>query len=150
MLTVAIESVFITAAIDAKENRDVATVDLPGAFLHAKIEEVVMMEFKGKLAELMTLVVPQVYRKYITTDSKGRPVLYVKLQKALYGMLKSALLFYKKLLSELMSQGFQPNSYDPCVVNKMIGGHQMTITWHVDDLKISHKNPEEVTKMIKW
>ena len=26
----------------------------------------------------------------------------------------------------------------------------MTITWHVDDLKFSHKDPAEVTKVIKW
>ena len=37
-LTVATESVFITATIDAFENRDVATVDMPGAFLHTKVD----------------------------------------------------------------------------------------------------------------
>lgn len=40
--------------------------------------------------------------------------------------------------------------YDPCVANKIIDGHQMTITWHVDDLKISHKYDIEVTKIIQW
>ena len=33
--TVALESVFVTAAIDARENREVVTIDIPGAFLHA-------------------------------------------------------------------------------------------------------------------
>ena len=27
---------------------------------------------------------------------------------------------------------------DPCVVNKIIHGSQMTATWYVDDLKLSH------------
>ena len=33
--TVAIESVFVTATIDAKEKQEVVTIDIPGAFLHA-------------------------------------------------------------------------------------------------------------------
>ena len=44
--------------------------------------------------------------------------------------------------------GFEPNPYDPCVVNKIINGKQCTILWHVDDLKISHVDPEVVTEVI--
>ena len=36
--TVATESVFITANIDALEKRGVATVDLSGAFLYTKVD----------------------------------------------------------------------------------------------------------------
>ena len=39
----------------------------------------------------------------------------------------------------------QVNPYDPCVANKQIDGHQ--VVWHVDDLKVSHKKPEEITKL---
>ena len=35
------------------------------------------------------------------------------------------------------------------MVNKTIRGSQCTICWHVDDLKISHKDPEVVTEVIK-
>jgi hypothetical protein len=31
---VALESVFMTSTIDARENRKVVTMDIPGAFLH--------------------------------------------------------------------------------------------------------------------
>ena len=42
------------------------------------------------------------------------------------------------------------NPHDPCVANKMINhGEQMTVTWHVDDLKISHMDSNEVTKCIE-
>ena len=44
--------------------------------------------------------------------------------------------------------GFEVNPYDPCVANKMINGTQITVTWHVDDLKISHKESDEVTKFL--
>ena len=38
--------------------------------------------------------------------------------------------------------GFMPNLYDHCVVNKIIEGKQCTIGWHVDDIKISHQDPQ--------
>ena len=41
--------------------------------------------------------------------------------------------------------GFKINPYDPCVANKMINGHKMTIFWHVDDLKVLHKYENAVT-----
>jgi hypothetical protein len=49
-----------------------------------------------------------------------------------------------------MQIGFEFNPYDPCVANKMIDGHQMTITFHVDDCKLSHKKPKTMDKMIEW
>ena len=48
-----IESIFTAAAIDAKERGDTAIMDLPGAFLHAGIDERVIMFMKGKVAELI-------------------------------------------------------------------------------------------------
>ena len=36
------------------------------------------------------------------------------------------------------------------MANKIINGEQFTIVWHVDDLKLSHKDPEVVTKMITY
>ncbi len=148
--TVTNESVFMTGVIDAKERRDVATVDITGAYLHAVNNHDVHMILKGKLAELMEIVAPHIYRKHITTDNRGQPILYVHLHKALYGLLKSALLFYKKLSSDLKQNGFTINPYDPCVANKQVNGAQMTVVWHVDNLKISHKEYSQVTNFIKW
>jgi hypothetical protein len=148
--TVAVESVMITATIDAHKGRDVAVVDVPGAFLSLGMDEYVLMTIKGRLAELMVKAAPNMYRKYITLDANNQPILYVKLQKALYGCLRSALLFYEKLVGDLKSQGFELNPYDPCVANKVIDGHQFTLAWHVDDIKMSHKDPKEVSKVIAW
>ena len=49
-------------------------------------------------------------------------MLYVRLSKALYGMLQAALLFYKRLRSTLEDMGFEDNPYDPCVANMMVDG----------------------------
>jgi len=124
--TAALESVFVTAAIDAKENREVVTIDIPGAFLHATNDDYVVMRMNGMLAELMANMDPKLYRKYLT-GKKGKEVLYLCLRKALYGMMKSALIFYRKLISELKGMGFDINPYDPCIVNKIINGSKMTV-----------------------
>ena len=42
------------------------------------------------------------------------------------------------------------NPYDPCVANMMVKGKQMTVVWHVDDLKLSHADPWEVTKLAEY
>ncbi len=70
------------------------TIDVPGAFLHANNDDYVIMKMTGMLAELMVKTNPRLYRQYVVLE-KGGSILYLQLQKALYGMMKSALLFYK-------------------------------------------------------
>ena len=62
------------------------------------------------------------YRKHVTIGPNEEPILYVRLLKAFYGLLRLALLFYKKLRGDLEKMGFEINPYDPCVANKMING----------------------------
>jgi hypothetical protein len=145
--TVAIESVLLSCVIDAEEGRDVATVDIPGAFMQADMDELVHMKLEGKMAELLVKLDPKLYRKYVQVV-KGKNVLYVELKKALYGTLRAALLFWKKLSAKLQEWGFVINPYDWCVANKMINGKQCTILWHVDDLKISHVDHNVVSHVI--
>jgi hypothetical protein len=146
--TVAIESVMLSATIDAMEERDVATVDIPGAFMQADIDEVVHVKFEGEIAEMLVRLDPKMYRQYIK-DENGKTVLYVELLKALYGTMRAALLFWKLLSSKLVLWGFEINPYDWCVANKIINGKQCTILWHVDDLKISHIDPDVNTDIIE-
>ena len=93
----------------------------------------------GKLSELLFKVDTKLYQKYLITSNQGVPMIYVKLTKALYGMLLSAMLFYKNLRSHLEEIGFEINPNDPCVTNTMINIPLMTICWHVDDLNVPHK-----------
>jgi hypothetical protein len=108
------------------------------------------MCLRGKIAELMVKTAPYIYQKYVYIGPDNKPVLYVTLLKALCGCLQSALLFYQKLLGDLEENGFTLKPYDPCVANKMVNGKQLTVTWHVDDLKLSHVDENEVTKTINW
>ena len=92
---------------------------------------------------------PSIYKKHITIEQRQQ-VIYISIKKALYGCLRSALLFYKRLVNDLKSQGLLINTYDRCVDNRIIGGNQMKITWHVYDLHVSHMDKKEATKTIKW
>ena len=59
LLMVVTGSLMITAAIYTDEMRDVVTPDIPGTFLHAELDEELIMVLCGELAELMTKVEPK-------------------------------------------------------------------------------------------
>jgi hypothetical protein len=142
----------ITATIDANKRCNIATVDIPGAFLHAYNHKDTFMLLRGCLPEHMVKVNPASYRKYIIYSKNNEPLLYVMLSKAIYGLLKSALLFYKRFVANLKRYAlpFIINPYDPYIANMTISGLQMTITWHVDDLKISHIDPFQIKKFCQY
>jgi hypothetical protein len=146
--TVAIESLMLSCTIDAMEGRDVATVDIPGAFMQADMDETVHIKLEGTMAELFARLDPKLYRKYIRTEG-GKTVLYVELLKALYGTIRAALLFWRMLSAKLVELGFVINPYDWCVANKIVNGKQCTVLWHVDDLKISHMDTDVITDLIR-
>ena len=99
---------------------------------------------------LVVDIAPDVYEPYVTTDRKGTKQLVVQCQNAIYGMMVASLLYYRKFCNSLTGIGFEFNPYDPCVANKIINGKQMTIAFHVDDCKLSHKDPKAMDAMIKW
>jgi hypothetical protein len=52
--TVAIDALILSCIIAGMENRDVTTVDIPGVFMHADMdEEVVHLRLPGKMAEIL-------------------------------------------------------------------------------------------------
>ena len=69
---------------------------------------------------MMVRIDPTLYRKYVAYSANGVPILYVRVSKALYGILRVALLFYKRLQSNMEDTGFEVNTYDPCVANMML------------------------------
>ena len=100
------ELIFITMAIYAKDLHDVAIINLLDAFLHAENDESVVMFMKGNMAELMVHLAPQIYSKYVSTTKHGEKNMHEHI-KALYGMLKNALLLYKNLMKDLEDKGFK-------------------------------------------
>jgi hypothetical protein len=145
--TVATEALILTCVVDAVEGRDVATCDIPGAFMQSDMKGKVYMKLEGVMAEAILKIDPKQYTKHVVQEN-GKDVIYVILKKALYGTLQAALLFWQNLSAQLQKWGFEINPYDFCVANKTIDGKQCTIVWHVDDLKISHVDPKVVTTIV--
>ena len=136
--TVATESLFISFALEALEERTVITIDIEGAYLHVDMKGEVYMVIDPFLTDILTAIDSDAYKKFVNVDG----TLIVMLDKALYGCAESASLFNEHLTDTLKSFGFVPNPYDPCVLNKIVNerGDQCTITIHVDDLKVSCKD----------
>lgn len=133
--------------MDAYKRRDVATCDIPGAFMQADVDELIHIRISGPMVENLCEIDPGRYTKYVVTE-RNEPVIYLALNKALYGTLQAALLFWKDLTGALQEWGFSLNPYDRCVANKTVNGKQLTVLWHVDDLKISHEDPQVVSDTI--
>ena len=139
------DSVIMTGVIDAHEGRNVAVIDVQNAFLQSENDQRIIIATRGKTAELLVRLNPELYQPYIWYSKKGVPMLHVLVSKALYGMLRAALLFYRKLRRNLEEMGFEVNPYDPCVANRDVNGTQCTVVWHVDNLKVSHCDESVVT-----
>ena len=63
--TVSLEAMMLSCAIDAKDGRYVTVTDIPGAFLHADMNQDVHMLLERTIAELIIKLEPKLYRKYI-------------------------------------------------------------------------------------
>ena len=86
--TVALESIMLTAVIDAKEERDVMSADVSNAFIQTPMperkngEERVVMKITGVLVDLLVQLAPDVYGPFVVYE-KGRKVLYVQVLRAI-------------------------------------------------------------------
>ena len=148
--TVSNEGLLSTFVIDAYEGRNIAVVDIPGAYLHAGVnhdKRRVIIKLQDEFVDMMCQV-NEKYKAYVCYE-KGRKTLYLKLLRALYGCIESALLWYELFTSTLKNMGFSLNPYDKCIANKIINGSQCTIVWYVDDAKISHIDESVIKNIVK-
>jgi hypothetical protein len=64
--TVAVESLMLSCTIDAEEQRDIATADIPGAFMQADMIGNVHVKLEGKIAELLAKLIQKHMRTSFT------------------------------------------------------------------------------------
>jgi len=85
--TVTIASVFMIGVIAAAERREVVTLDIPGAYLHAKMPTdcAVYMRLNKYLSNIM-IQLSNHHAKYLNDDG----TIVVRLDKALYGCVQSS------------------------------------------------------------
>jgi hypothetical protein len=92
--TASTESILMTAVIDAKQERDVMTLDVPNAFVQTPIPQSgdkIIMKIRGRLVDILLEISPGVYDEHVTKEGKQK-VLHVRMLKALYGMLIASIL----------------------------------------------------------
>jgi hypothetical protein len=108
-------------------------------------EHEVLMRLDPKLAMILTKIRPD-YKPFLDADG----TLVVQLDKALYGCVESARLWYDHLRKTLEAMGFQANPDDICTFNKgsVQAGDQCTIILHVDDLMVTSKQQAVVDKVV--
>eukprot|EP00392_Amoebophrya_sp_AT5.2_P019736 g20709.t1 len=139
------QSILMCLTIAAKRGQKASTVDIGGAYLNADMTgEEVLMELEPILTKMLTKIAPEVVP---FVDDRGR--LLVRLDKALYGCIQSAKLWYDNLTEFLRSIGFKHNGVDPCVMNKMIDGKQMTLVLFVDDILILSERDADTERFVK-
>ena len=98
-------------------------MDIPNAFVQTavpqgKIDEKIIMKLRGALVDMLIDIRPGKYEEFIVYE-RNQKVLYVKMLKALYGMLKASILYYKKFRTDIESIGYLVNPDDACVANKL-------------------------------
>ena len=92
--TVSTDALMLSIMVDAYEGRDVATADVVGAYLKDYyMDEFVVMKFSGASVDILCKM-NENYKKFVVVEGNSR-VLYVKLIKAIYGCVKSALLWFE-------------------------------------------------------
>ena len=133
--TVSTSAVMTVFAIAAHEKRNVAVIDIGGAFLNANMDTGITVYMRlDRTMSSMVCKIDKTYGEYM--DDKGCVV--VRLDKALYGCVESAALWYENLSGALKGFGYEKNKYEICVYNKRNkNGIQCTVAVHVDDLVIS-------------
>ena len=124
--TVSTEALMISCAIDAHEQRVVLTVDIPGAYLHCLIDSEEYVLIEGVLVDLYLNADPSA-KNEVAVGKNGKKRLYARMNKALYGHMRSGRLFYEHISATLRDMGFTPNPDELCVWNKYIHGEQMTV-----------------------
>jgi hypothetical protein len=134
--TAATTSVFAIAAIAANEGRRARVIDVGGAFLLADITAtgiLVHVRLNKLMAGILVKIDPS-YEDFRADDGS----VVVELDKALYGCIEAAALWYQNICSTLEQFGYVRNPYDACVFNKTDKyGVQSTIVLHVDDMMVT-------------
>ena len=82
-------------------------------------------------------------------DSKTGEVMVYKLQRSLYGLAQSSVLWYDTIDGVLVVTGFKPTQSDPCTYTHGSGVTLIILTLYVDDILITGKDPTLVEQKKK-
>jgi hypothetical protein len=99
-------------SVAAHERRKVAVVDIVGAFLNTDMDTGILVHMR--LDSTMSGLLCRLDQAYMDT----RGCIVARLDKALYGCVESAALWYDNLSQSMQIRGYKSNKYEPCVFNR--------------------------------
>lgn len=143
--TASMFALFALATLWAKERRKVVAFDITGAYLNASMSEgnKIYMRIDKDVARVLCKLDAS-YSKFLTVNGS----VVVQLDKALYGLVEAAKLWYDNISEALISIGFERNPTEKCVFNKVDSkGVQCTVVLYVDDSKVASESEELIDEV---
>ena len=81
--------------IDVMTDREVATTDIPRAFLQTNYGKGdIHINLEGMMATLLEDIDQDYYKYFIYTDKRGRKCMYAESNNSFYGTVEASLLFW--------------------------------------------------------
>ena len=111
--TVSMESVSLTAAMEAKQGCKVQTCNTPNAFMQTQLDDMkvrIILTSCGLAAELLCEI-PPVHKPFLETE-RGQLVSHLESANVTHGTLKAALSFHKSFENDVRTFGFDINQHD--------------------------------------
>ena len=145
--TASMAAIFTVAQLAAAEGRFVMVGDVGSAYLNAHMpmdnpDKILHMIIESNVADEI-IRQDKMFGRYRMKNGN----ILVRLNKALYGTIQSAKLWYDEIAGTLKNNGFTANPRDLCIFNKDVKGKQFTIVVYVDDLKMTCMDKSAVLDM---
>ena len=106
-----------------QEKLDMRLMDVVTAYLYGSLEKEIYMRIPDEFE------IPETY-------NGSREMYSIKLNKSLYGLKQSGRMWYNRLSTFLIKEGYKNDHICPCVFIKRTGSEFVTIVVYVDDLNI--------------
>ena len=129
--TIDTSHIFLALSLAATYGWDLATLDVPSAYLNADLQDTVHMRLDKDVSKIFVEAYPQ-FKDLV--DDKGCVI--VKLLKALYGLKQAGAAWNDNITALLKRLGFAQSLVDKCWFYKGQGSKATIVLLHVDDLLI--------------
>ena len=96
--------------------------------------------YEGIMVDMICEMDPSYHDKIILSKDRKKSSYKVNSSRQCMKYYLEQSYFTNKLSKYLTDYGFVQNKYDMSIFNKMVNGEQITVQFHVDDLKVSHKD----------
>ena len=125
-------TVMMVLSIIANQKMKAECWDIGNAYLNANWTERKLYVCLD--SDLVTIIKEKFPDVTIHQDELGRS--YFQVQRAVYGSLQAAALWYKEVSETLNNAGYKQNSYEKCLWQKKVGNEIIIFVLYVDDFLV--------------